>query len=365
MVSYGKVESPWPVIGTVLVIDGMGYVSAGRTQGSDGGIVVRAFDPATGEIAWSHAITPSGEGVSYRELRRNDLMLQVGDTIQLMLTRMDAKTGELRPNLTHQYLKNLAQLRLQRDLKEREEAAKAAAKAAEEARAELMAAAAGGGEEDEGAEDEGLGDDDDLEGLEDEETGDRVVAAEEDKEGGEDGEGEEAEDKAPDEIAPSIGLEGFSSWHWTRLGNRKYGSMTFGNLSGSMISWGREIVCANAADGRSVQAFDRETVKAFFAKPDPKGRKWQSALPEGYQATAVVVCRTSVVIGGGVYPSGSTAGRGFIRVLSADRGETTAERVFPAPLTHNGLAVSGGKIYATFTDGSAVCLGPKPGPEGG
>jgi len=363
MVSYGKVESPWPVIGTVLVIDGVGYVSAGRTQGSDGGIVVRAFDPATGEIAWSHAITPKGEGVSYRELRRNDLMLQVGDTIQLMLTRMDAKTGELRPNLTHQYLKNLAQLRLQRELKEREEAAKAAAKAAEDARAELVAIAAGGEEEEE---DEDLDDDDDLEGLDEEEGDDEVAEAKENGgDGNEDGEGEEeTEEKTPDEIAPSIGLEGFISWHWTRLGNRKYRSMTFGNLSGSMISWGRELVCAISGDGRNVQAFDRERVKAYFAKAAPKDRKWQTALPEGYQATAVVVCRDAVVIGGGVYPSGSNTGRGFIRVLSAEKGEKTAERIFPAPLTHNGLAVSGGKLYATFTDGSAVCLGPKPEAEG-
>jgi hypothetical protein len=32
---------------------GFSNASAGRTQGSDGGIVVRAVDPANGKIAWS------------------------------------------------------------------------------------------------------------------------------------------------------------------------------------------------------------------------------------------------------------------------------------------------------------------------
>ena len=33
MLSYGKVESVWPVIGGVMVADGTAYASAGRTQG--------------------------------------------------------------------------------------------------------------------------------------------------------------------------------------------------------------------------------------------------------------------------------------------------------------------------------------------
>lgn len=92
MVSYGKVESPWPVIGTVLVADGVGYASAGRTEGSDGGIVVRAFDPTTGAAAWAKTV-PITTG-NTRRTRRNDLLLKVGDAIQLMVTRLDATTGK-------------------------------------------------------------------------------------------------------------------------------------------------------------------------------------------------------------------------------------------------------------------------------
>lgn len=64
MVSYGQVESPWPVIGTVLVAGGTAYASAGRTMGSDGGIAIRAFDPATAKIVWSRAIAGAARGAT-------------------------------------------------------------------------------------------------------------------------------------------------------------------------------------------------------------------------------------------------------------------------------------------------------------
>ena len=35
MVTFGQVESVWPVIGSVLVQDGVAYASAGRTTEAD------------------------------------------------------------------------------------------------------------------------------------------------------------------------------------------------------------------------------------------------------------------------------------------------------------------------------------------
>mgnify|MGYP006279050799 FL=1 len=46
----GQLESAWPVHGTVLVEDGLAYVTAGRHTWFDGGIHVYALDPATGEV---------------------------------------------------------------------------------------------------------------------------------------------------------------------------------------------------------------------------------------------------------------------------------------------------------------------------
>ncbi|MFW6170028.1 MAG: hypothetical protein ACODAD_06025, partial [Planctomycetota bacterium] len=46
----GQLESPWPVHGNILVQDGTAYFAAGRSSFLDGGILVYAVDPATGEV---------------------------------------------------------------------------------------------------------------------------------------------------------------------------------------------------------------------------------------------------------------------------------------------------------------------------
>ncbi|MCH7728049.1 MAG: PQQ-binding-like beta-propeller repeat protein, partial [Planctomycetes bacterium] len=52
IVAYGQVESPWPVPGAVLVMDDVAYFAAGRQPLADGGILVFAVDPLTGERHW-------------------------------------------------------------------------------------------------------------------------------------------------------------------------------------------------------------------------------------------------------------------------------------------------------------------------
>lgn len=52
IVAYGQVESPWPVPGAVLVMDDVAYFAAGRQPLADGGILVFAIDPITGDRHW-------------------------------------------------------------------------------------------------------------------------------------------------------------------------------------------------------------------------------------------------------------------------------------------------------------------------
>ncbi|NCO39326.1 MAG: hypothetical protein COZ06_08745 [Armatimonadetes bacterium CG_4_10_14_3_um_filter_66_18] len=52
IVVYGQVESPWPVPGAVLVIDGVAYFAAGRQPFADGGVLVFSVDPFTGQRHW-------------------------------------------------------------------------------------------------------------------------------------------------------------------------------------------------------------------------------------------------------------------------------------------------------------------------
>lgn len=57
MVSYGQLESPWPVAGSPLVLDGVLYMAAGRHPLADGGVRVLAMEPATGQVKRVKMIT--------------------------------------------------------------------------------------------------------------------------------------------------------------------------------------------------------------------------------------------------------------------------------------------------------------------
>ena len=50
LVCRGRLESPWPVHGSVLIQDGIAYFAAGRSSFLDGGIHVCAVDPGTGNL---------------------------------------------------------------------------------------------------------------------------------------------------------------------------------------------------------------------------------------------------------------------------------------------------------------------------
>ena len=51
-VARDRVESLWPVHGSVLVLKGVAYFSAGRSTWLDGGIVLYGLDPATGKVLY-------------------------------------------------------------------------------------------------------------------------------------------------------------------------------------------------------------------------------------------------------------------------------------------------------------------------
>lgn len=53
IVAHGQLESPWPVAGGVLVVDGLAYFAAGRHGSLDDGVHVYAADPLTGKIVWT------------------------------------------------------------------------------------------------------------------------------------------------------------------------------------------------------------------------------------------------------------------------------------------------------------------------
>ncbi len=56
VVSYGQLESVWPVQGSVLVQDGVVYFAAGRSSFLDGGIMVYGLDTKTGRVLYHHRL---------------------------------------------------------------------------------------------------------------------------------------------------------------------------------------------------------------------------------------------------------------------------------------------------------------------
>jgi outer membrane protein assembly factor BamB len=115
--SYSQVESPWPVAGSVLVADGLAYVSAGLHPHADGGVRVFCFRPETGEIVWQGKFADLGfadpwpapfeprttrpDSDTWRtirplEYRYFDLPVRDGDAIAVSRCLFDAKSGAVK-----------------------------------------------------------------------------------------------------------------------------------------------------------------------------------------------------------------------------------------------------------------------------
>ncbi len=95
MLSYGKVESVWPVIGGVMVADGKAYASVGRTQGSDGGILVRAFKPETGAPIWAKTLPQGGKDLIEKKPKRNDALVRYDNYLTIMGHWLELETGKI------------------------------------------------------------------------------------------------------------------------------------------------------------------------------------------------------------------------------------------------------------------------------
>ena len=90
IVAYGQLESPWPVVGGVLALNGVAYYNVGRHASSDGGLTVQAVDPITGELAWS--AQPEGfPGVP-------DILSGEGEQVQMASWQFDVATGKNGPS---------------------------------------------------------------------------------------------------------------------------------------------------------------------------------------------------------------------------------------------------------------------------
>ncbi|NUQ66169.1 MAG: PQQ-binding-like beta-propeller repeat protein [Pirellulales bacterium] len=99
IVAYGQVESPWPVPGSVLVVEDVAYFAAGRQPLADGGILVYAVEPATGKVRWMKRLdtvpTTNFYGSSGLEYDNFDLLHRENQSVAMSRWLFDAQTGEM------------------------------------------------------------------------------------------------------------------------------------------------------------------------------------------------------------------------------------------------------------------------------
>ena len=99
IVAYGQIESPWPVPGSVLMVDDVAYFAAGRQPLADGGILVFAVEPATGRVRWRKCLDRVPQknfyGSSGLEFDNFDLLQQEGDAVAMSRWLFDRRTGEM------------------------------------------------------------------------------------------------------------------------------------------------------------------------------------------------------------------------------------------------------------------------------
>ena len=104
LVSFGRLESVWPVHGSVLVRDDVAYFCAGRSSFLDGGIYIYALDTKTGKLLQQRRIydpDPETGEMAERRLRYDmppeqlgalpDLLASDGDSIYLRHVKLDPR----------------------------------------------------------------------------------------------------------------------------------------------------------------------------------------------------------------------------------------------------------------------------------
>jgi outer membrane protein assembly factor BamB len=102
VVAFGQVESAWPVHGSVFMLDGVAYATAGRSSFLDGGIYLYGLDPATGRTVCETRIDGPSEDLNVRdemaystEGSKSDILVTDGEKIYLFHNAFDKDLEKL------------------------------------------------------------------------------------------------------------------------------------------------------------------------------------------------------------------------------------------------------------------------------
>ncbi len=96
VVAEDRLESAWPVHGSVMIHNDVAYVTAGRSSFLDGGIRFYMLDPTTGEVLNQKTFfTEQSDQEVFYEGVTSDLLVSDGDALFLRHLRLDPATLEL------------------------------------------------------------------------------------------------------------------------------------------------------------------------------------------------------------------------------------------------------------------------------
>ena len=97
MAFCGKLESPWPVIGGVLVYNNLALVTVGRCSTMDGGVLDCALDATTGKVVWLNLV---GTPKKPNSALAGDILVADAKGVYFNGHGLDLKTGDLNPTIT-------------------------------------------------------------------------------------------------------------------------------------------------------------------------------------------------------------------------------------------------------------------------
>ena len=110
IMTFGQLESAWPVHGSVLVQDGTVYCTAGRSSYLDGGIYVYGLDPETGKVLHRNHLDGGRPDIGQEAGRpfdmegtKTDILVSDGEDLYLFHTRLN-------PDLTVQETPRITKL---------------------------------------------------------------------------------------------------------------------------------------------------------------------------------------------------------------------------------------------------------------
>jgi outer membrane protein assembly factor BamB len=149
---------------------------------------------------------------------------------------------------------------------------------------------------------------------------------------------------------------GNSDWTWGSIradalatdGQRAYGFLTNevrGKGPGRRYRIVSEVFCAKPTS----------SAKGWSDHMPKDATVWKVALPGGVIPAAVILAGKTVVVG--CRTNGDSPG--LLLLLSAIDGEERGRVAISSPPAWDGLAVSGGSLFVTGTDGALLCLGRK------